>query len=109
MDIADWRKQIDEIDRQLVDLLSRRAQAAHEIGRLKRHSGLAIYEPEREQSVFENATKLNPGPLPNRDLLRIYERIMDVMRQIQQEEISGGRPESVSAAETTELDSELND
>jgi chorismate mutase-like protein len=109
MDIADWRKQIDEIDGKLVDLLSQRAQAAHEIGKLKRHQGLPIYEPERERSVFDNATRLNRGPLPNRDLLRIYERIMDVMRQIQQEEISAPALESSAGTEVTELDSELND
>jgi chorismate mutase len=93
MDIADWRRRIDEIDRKLVDLLSQRAKAAHEIGRLKRDIGMPIYEPDREKAVFENARKVNPGPLPDRDLLRIYERIMDVMRQIQREEIA---PETVN-------------
>jgi len=36
MDIVDWRKKIDELDRKLVELLSERAQAAHEIGKLKK-------------------------------------------------------------------------
>jgi chorismate mutase len=87
MDIAGWRVKIDELDRKLVELLSQRAQAAHEIGKLKRTAGMPIYEPDREQTVFANVTKVNPGPLPDRDLLRIYERIMDIMRQIQREEI----------------------
>jgi len=34
MDIADWRKKIDELDRRLVALLSERAHAAHQIGLL---------------------------------------------------------------------------
>ena len=50
MDIADWRKKIDELDRRLVELLSQRAQAAQEIGRLKRNTSLPVYEPEREQA-----------------------------------------------------------
>src|ERR1700731_3577552 len=106
MDIADWRKKIDELDRQLVELLSRRAQAAQEIGRLKRNTSLPIYEPERERDVFSNVQKINPGPLPNRDLIRIYERIMDVMRNIQKEEI-GTKTEGARAE--TELDSGVND
>jgi chorismate mutase len=106
MEIADWRKKIDDLDRQLVELLSRRAQAAHEIGKLKRDVGMPIYEPDRERAVFDHVTKVNPGPLPNRDLMRIYERIMDIMRQIQQEEIA---PEATSAPEDTEIDSEVND
>ena len=106
MDISDWRKKIDDLDRQLVDLISQRAQAAHAIGKLKRTAGMPIYEPDREKKVFENATKVNPGPLTDRDLLRIYERIMDVMRQIQREEIA---PESAAGAGSTELDSKVDD
>ena len=108
MDISDWRKKIDELDRKLVDLLSQRAQAAHEIGKLKRDVGMPIYEPDRERAVFDNVRKINPGPLPDRDLLCIYERIMDIMRQIQQEEIA---PKAVvtDPARDTELDSEVND
>jgi chorismate mutase len=107
MDISDWRKKIDELDRQLVNLISQRAQAAHEIGKLKRTAGMPIYEPDRERTVFENATKINPGPLPDRDLLRIYERIMDVMRQIQREEIAPQAAEDGSSS--TEVDSKVND
>jgi chorismate mutase len=106
MDITDWRKKIDELDRRLVELLNQRAQAAHEIGKLKRDVGMPIYEPDREQAVFGNVRKLNQGPLPDRDLLRIYERIMDVMRQIQKEEIA---PNAAEELGTTELDSEVND
>ena len=107
MDIPDWRNKIDELDRQLVELLSQRAQAAHEIGKLKRNSAMPIYEPDREKLVFENVRKANRGPLPERDLLRIYERILDIMRQIQREEIS---PQAVSdGSGDTELESEVND
>jgi hypothetical protein len=51
---------------------------------------------------------VNPGPLPDRDLLCIYERIMDIMRQIQQEEIA---PEAraTEVPGDTELDVETND
>ena len=52
MDIADWRKKIDEIDQQLVEILNRRAQAAQEIGRLKRQAEMPIYEPDRERIVL---------------------------------------------------------
>ena len=106
MDIADWRKKIDELDRRLVELLSERARAAVEIGRLKRNTSLPIYEPERERVVFENVQKLNQGPLPGKDLVRIFERIMDVMRNVQKEGI--GEKAGGANAET-ELDSEVND
>jgi chorismate mutase-like protein len=108
MDIADWRKKIDELDRKLVELLSERAQAAHEIGKLKKDVDMPIYEPDRERKVFENVRKANKGPLADRELLRIYERVMDVMRQIQKEEIA---PQMAVEGATgdTELDNEVND
>ncbi len=107
MDIADWRKKIDEIDRKLVELLNQRAQAAQEIGRLKRNTKMPIYEPDRERAVFDNVRQVSQGPLPELDLTQIYERIMDVMRKIQKEEIV---PSAKSATATdTELDSDVND
>ena len=106
MDIEDWRKKIDELDRKLVELLSERARAAVEIGRLKRDTSLPIYEPDRERIVFANVQAVNPGPLPGRDLVRIYERIIDVMRNVQKEEIV---PKSEPAEAETEFDSEVND
>lgn len=107
MDISDWRNKIDELDQKLVELLSRRAQAAHEIGKLKRTAGMPIYEPDRERAVFANVKKVNRGPLPDQDLIRIYERIMDIMRQIQREEIAPENPADSSGE--TELDVDVND
>ncbi len=106
MDIEDWRKKIDELDCKLVALLSERAKAAIAIGKLKRDTSMPIYEPDRERIVFENVQGVNHGPLPGRDLVRIYERIIDVMRNIQKEEITD-TPETTEAE--TELDSEVND
>lgn len=106
MDIEDWRNKIDELDRKLVALLSERARAAVEIGKLKRNTSMPIYEPDRERIVFANVQGANPGPLPGRDLVRIYERIIDVMRNIQKEEIA---PKRDAANAATELDSEVND
>src|SRR5215470_11741926 len=87
MDIADWRKQIDELDLRLVELLNQRAHAAREIGKLKRNTSMPIYEPDREKTIFENVRKANLGPLPDGELRHVYERIIDVMRNIQKSEI----------------------
>ena len=106
MDISDWRKKIDELDGRLVELLNERAGAAIEIGRLKRNTDLPIYEPDRERQVVSNAQKNNRGPLAGQDLARIFERIMDVMRNIQKHEIV---PDSVPAPHGTEIDSQFED
>ena len=101
MDIAEWRRKIDDLDRRLVQLLNERAQCAHEIGKLKRNSGMPIYEPDREKVIFENIKRENEGPLSEVQLRMVYERLVDVMRQIQREEMA---PEREVHGETTELE-----
>ena len=106
MDIADWRKKIDALDLRLVELLNERARLAQEIGKLKRNTKMPIYEPDREKLIFENVRKANQGPLPDHELRHIYERIIDVMRKIQQVEI---QPQSQDNRNSTEFDIEVND
>jgi chorismate mutase len=106
MDIGEWRKQIDALDCRLVELLNERARAAQEIGKLKRNTSMPIYEPQREATIFENVRKANRGPLPDNELQHVYERIIDVMRKIQKEEIVSARQESDRPAE---FDREAND
>jgi len=92
MDIADWRKKIDEIDRKLVTLINERAHAAQEIGRIKRVRNLPVYEAERERVILQKICDMNQGPLSNGDLTHVYERLIEVMRAIQKVE-----PESDAA------------
>jgi chorismate mutase len=106
MDISDWRKKIDELDRKLVALLNERASAAIEIGRLKRNTDLPIYEPDRERQVIANAQKVSTGPLEPKDVAQIFERIMDVMRGIQRHGI-GSTPGP--AGRETEIESQYED
>lgn len=86
MDISDWRKKIDDLDEQIVCLISQRAEAAQAIGDLKRASRLPVYEPGREQQVFDHVRAANPGPLAEGEMLHVYERIIDVMRSLQRRE-----------------------
>lgn len=83
MDIEDWRRMIDEIDAQLVELLNRRSRCAIEIGKLKRARNLPIYSPERERHVLERVRRLNRGPLDDEALQRLFERIMDESRRLE--------------------------
>ena len=107
MDIEGWRKRIDEVDRKLVELLNERAQAAREIGRLKNHTNAPIYEPEREKTIFANVRAANRGPLSDLQLTQIYERIIDIMRKIQKEEIAPSKAKAVSGE--TELEAGVNE
>jgi chorismate mutase len=88
IDIEHFRQKIDDLDRKLVELISERARAAQEIGRLKRETSLPVYEPQRDKRIFDNVRGHNPGPLPDLELVHIYERIIDVMRALQKDELA---------------------
>ena len=106
MTIEDWRKKIDEMDLKLVELINQRAAAAREIGKLKNNTNLPIYEPEREKKILEAVKKANKGPLPDSEVQHVFERIIDVMRKLQQQEIH--RKQTPSSGET-EFDLEVNE
>jgi chorismate mutase len=83
MDIEGWRKKIDGLDEEIVRLINERAEAAKAIGELKMAAKLPVYEPRREQDVFDHVRRTNPGPLSDAEILDVYERIIDVMRTLQ--------------------------
>ncbi|PYP85500.1 MAG: chorismate mutase [Blastocatellia bacterium AA13] len=83
MNIDDWRKEIDTIDEQLIDLLNRRSQCAIEIGHAKREVGLPIYSASREAEVIEHVLVLNRGPLEEEAVRRLFERIIDESRRLE--------------------------
>jgi chorismate mutase-like protein len=91
MTLEELRNQIDILDRQLVDLLSERARAAQMVGHLKAATSLPVYEPAREKVVYANVRAANKGPLPDIELTHIYERIIDVMRALQRNELASER------------------
>jgi chorismate mutase len=80
MNIADWRRRMDEIDRKLVELLNERCRCALEIGHLKVQSKVPLYQPAREREVLANAEANNQGPLSHEAIRRLFERIIDEAR-----------------------------
>ena len=81
--LEECRVRVDEVDRRIVALLNDRTRVVEEIGRIKREVKLPIYEPKREDQVFQNVTGTNSGPLTPEALRRVFERIIDEMRTIQ--------------------------
>ncbi len=80
MNLADWRRRIDEIDKKLVQLLNERSRCAVEIGKLKQAGNVPLYQPEREKEVLQNAETTNQGPLTDAAIRRLFERIIDEAR-----------------------------
>jgi len=100
MTLEELRNRIDDLDRQLVELLSERARAAKMVGQLKAATSMPVYEPGREKIVYANVRAANKGPLPDIELTHIYERIIDVMRALQRNELASQRNATAAQAES---------
>ncbi|MDR2880369.1 MAG: prephenate dehydratase [Azoarcus sp.] len=77
-ELSDLRTEIDGIDRQILDLLNRRARCAQEVGKVKSRHGEtgSPYRPEREAQVLRRIAELNPGPLPPGAVRQIFREVM---------------------------------
>ena len=76
MSLDDLRKEIDDLDCRLVQLLNERARVVVEIGKLKDETDRPVYSPDREKQVFERIARANKGPLPDKCLRAIWRELM---------------------------------
>ena len=81
--VQNLRRSIDDLDELLVRTLSARAACALEIGRQKKRLGLEIYQPAREAEVLAHVQRINPGPLDDESIKRLFERIIDEARRLE--------------------------
>ena len=80
--IEKHREQIDVIDKQLVALLNERAGHSLDIRALKPEAKMGLYDPKREEEIFDKLTSYNQGPLYNENLIEIYRGILKVMKEV---------------------------
>ncbi|MFQ5912030.1 MAG: chorismate mutase [Nitrospinota bacterium] len=84
MEIADLRRQIDGVDDQILELLNHRAALALEIAKAKRTLGQPIHVPDREEQVLTRLSLRMPGPLPPEAVVRIFQRIIEESRGLEE-------------------------
>ena len=83
MDIEHWRKEIDDIDAELLRLLNMRARLALKVGAMKQTLNLPFCDPERERVVLERLQEINCGPLDERAVGKVFRRIIRESRRVQ--------------------------
>jgi chorismate mutase/prephenate dehydratase len=83
-ELEKFRKQIDAIDEEILNLLNKRAEVVIEIAHVKRTSNAKFYSPEREKAILERLTKGNKGPFPNDTLKVIYREILSASLSLEE-------------------------
>lgn len=82
--LAELRQQINAVDSQLLELLSRRAQISLAVGQAKARAGNAkVYDAAREAELLSSLAERNPGPLSSDHIAAIWREIMSASRELQ--------------------------
>jgi chorismate mutase / prephenate dehydratase len=81
--LPNLRNEIDRIDKELVNLLNRRAEVALDIGKVKQKQGLEVWSPAREDQVIVRALDGSQGPLPKETIRLIFRELMSGSRALQ--------------------------
>ena len=58
-------------------------RCALEIGQEKKGAGMEVSQPTRETEVLEHVQSINPGPLDDGAVKRLFERIIDEARRLE--------------------------
>ena len=69
-DLDEFRHQIDDLDRQLVDLVGRRYEICRQVAELKRTQGIPMMQSGRVEQVKARVAELGARRGVNPDLLR---------------------------------------
>ncbi len=80
-DIDKLRREIDELDDELLKLVQQRAAVAQKIGQLK--GGAPAYRPERESEVLRRLTK-NPGLLGAERVAAVFREVISACRGLEE-------------------------
>ncbi len=87
-DLIHLRESIDDIDEKLIELISRRAQCAEEVARVKSaaadNEAALFYRPEREAQVLRSVMQRNNGPLSDEEMARLFREVMSSCLALEQ-------------------------
>ncbi|MCA1773765.1 MAG: chorismate mutase, partial [Halomonas sp.] len=72
------RQRIDQLDDDILRLISERASCAQQVAHLKlaQDKDAVFYRPEREAQVLRRIMALNEGPLDAEEMARLFREIM---------------------------------
>jgi len=83
MSLEELRKQIDQIDNSILELLNQRMEVVKMVGELKRRTNAVIYRPEREKAIIDRLNKINKGQLNKAAIEAIFLEIFAVARNLE--------------------------
>ena len=85
--LNDSRKQIDEIDNDLLNLICKRTSLANDIALAKNYLGIPIYDEKREKILFDKTKKLAEEMDLDDDIIEQIMNMLTILSKNEQKEI----------------------
>ena len=84
--LKELRGELDQINMELLHLLSRRADIVGRIGHIKQARGVPSFDPEREKQQLDALVQENPGPFSNDTIRHLFKQIFQASLGLQEEQ-----------------------
>lgn len=88
MDLKELRCQIDDIDKEILTLFSKRMQLCEDVARYKKENNLPIFQNDREAEVIRKIRERSSEHLADSSEA-LFSSIMDISKCLQQQKIFG--------------------
>ncbi len=83
MDLMDLRKQIDEIDAQIVELYEKRMDISRQVAEYKIETGKKVFDKAREEEKIRKVKSLTCNEFNSQGIEELFEQIMSMSRKLQ--------------------------
>lgn len=83
MDLLECRRQLDEIDKKVVELFEERMRICGEVAESKIESGKAVYDGEREKQKLEAVGAMAHGEYNQNSVQELFAQMMTISRRYQ--------------------------
>jgi 3-deoxy-7-phosphoheptulonate synthase/chorismate mutase len=85
-DLESLREKLDDINYQILELISKRAQIVEQIGVEKQKQAIPRFDPVRESIMLENLVSRNKGPFEDATVRHLFKQIFKASLELLEEE-----------------------
>lgn len=94
MDLSELRKEIDNIDRQIVELYQERMKICESVAKYKISTGKKVFDKERENEKLNAIAQLADNDFNRQGIKELFMQIMAVSRKLQYQLITQNKEEN---------------
>lgn len=83
LDLIEIRKEIDQVDREIVKLFESRMEMAKNVAEFKKNSGKHVFDKQREEDKLKELTSLASNEFNKHGIEELFTQIMSMSRKLQ--------------------------